>query len=130
MTSQTTTVIFGIPIPSSNPIFLSIVAIHVLFGLAAVIIGAVAMLTNKGRGRHSNRSYLFLVPVWHFYHHECFGVHALARGLRPIFLRGTFVRVRMARPQHFAASMAPMAPSTSHAYGCVLHFNDYGVLRR
>jgi hypothetical protein len=36
MTSQTTTVIFGIPIPSSNPIFLSIVAIHVLFGLAAV----------------------------------------------------------------------------------------------
>ena len=54
MTSQTTTVIFGIPIPSSNPVFLSIVAIHVLFGLAAVIIGAVAMLTNKGRGRHSN----------------------------------------------------------------------------
>jgi uncharacterized membrane protein len=54
MTSQTTTVIFGISIPSSNPVFLGIVAIHVLFGLAAVIVGAVAMLSNKGRGRHSN----------------------------------------------------------------------------
>jgi len=54
MTSETITVIFGIPIPSSNPVFLSIVFIHVLFGLAAVIVGAVAMLSNKGRGRHSN----------------------------------------------------------------------------
>ena len=54
MTSQTTTVLFGIPIPSSNPIFLGIVGIHVLFGLAAVIAGAIAMLSTKGRGRHSN----------------------------------------------------------------------------
>jgi hypothetical protein len=54
MTSQTTTVLFGIPIPSSNPIFLGIVGIHVLFGLAAVIVGAIAMLSTKGRGRHSN----------------------------------------------------------------------------
>lgn len=53
MTSQTTTVIFGIPIPSSNPIFLGIVGIHVLFGLAAVIAGAIAMLSKKGRGQHS-----------------------------------------------------------------------------
>jgi len=54
MTPQTTTVIFGIPIPSSNPIFLGIVGIHVLFGLAAAIFGVIAMLSNKGRGRHSN----------------------------------------------------------------------------
>jgi uncharacterized membrane protein len=49
-----TTVLFGIPIPSANPLFLSTVGIHVLFGLAAVITGAVAMLSTKGRGRHSN----------------------------------------------------------------------------
>jgi multisubunit Na+/H+ antiporter MnhB subunit len=54
MTPQTTTVIFGIPIPSSNPVFLGIVAIHVLFGLAAVIFGVIAMLSSKGRGRHSS----------------------------------------------------------------------------
>src|SRR5262249_9161280 len=35
------------------PVFLAIVGIHVLFGLAAVIVGAVAMLSNKRRGRHS-----------------------------------------------------------------------------
>lgn len=54
MTPQPPTVIFGIPTPSENPIFLGIVAIHVSFGLAAVISGTIAMLSNKGRGRHSN----------------------------------------------------------------------------
>lgn len=49
-----TTVLFGIPVPSANPLFLSVVAVHVLFGVAAVISGAVAMLSVKGRGRHSN----------------------------------------------------------------------------
>lgn len=48
------TVLFGIPIPSSNPDFLALVGIHVLFGSAAVVTGAVAMFSAKGRGRHSN----------------------------------------------------------------------------
>ena len=48
------TVVLGIPIPSSDPVFLAIIGIHILFGLAAVISGAVAMLSSKGRGRHSN----------------------------------------------------------------------------
>jgi hypothetical protein len=54
MPGNSTTVIFGIPIPSADPIFLGIIGIHVLFGLAAVITGALAMFSNKGRGRHSN----------------------------------------------------------------------------
>jgi uncharacterized membrane protein len=44
----------GIPIPSTDPVFFAIVGVHVLFGLAALITGAVAMLSKKGRGRHSN----------------------------------------------------------------------------
>ena len=47
------TVVLGLPIPSSSPLFLATVAIHVLFGLAAVITGALAMLSRKGRGQHS-----------------------------------------------------------------------------
>src|SRR4029079_15803871 len=43
-----------IPIPSNDPVFLAIIGIHVLFGLAAVIAAAVAMLSEKGRGRHSD----------------------------------------------------------------------------
>ena len=48
------TVILGIPIPSANPIFLSLVAVHIAFGLAAVIAGLGAMFSGKGRGAHSN----------------------------------------------------------------------------
>jgi uncharacterized membrane protein len=42
----------GIEVPSASPIFLTIVAVHVLLGLACVITGAVAMLSPKRRGRH------------------------------------------------------------------------------
>src|SRR5262249_44266675 len=54
MPGDSTTVILGIPIPRSDPVFLWIIAIHVLFGLTAVITGALAMFSDKGRGRHSN----------------------------------------------------------------------------
>ena len=49
-----TTVILGIPIPSDSRLFLIVVGIHVLFGSAAVVTGGLAMLSPKGRGRHSN----------------------------------------------------------------------------
>lgn len=49
-----TTVAFGIPIPSTDPIFLGIVGVHVVFGVAAVIAGAGAMLSRKGLGGHFN----------------------------------------------------------------------------
>jgi hypothetical protein len=50
---ERTTVILGIPIPSDDPLFLAIVGIHILFGMAAVAGGAAAMLSRKGRGRHA-----------------------------------------------------------------------------
>jgi uncharacterized membrane protein len=49
------TVIFGIEIPSINPIFLAVVVgIHIPLGLTCVVVGAVAMFSAKGRGRHSS----------------------------------------------------------------------------
>ena len=45
-------VVFGIPIPSSSPVFLSILAMHVAAGLSCVVAGAVAMLSPKRVGRH------------------------------------------------------------------------------
>jgi uncharacterized membrane protein len=48
------TVVAGIPIPSTSPIFLAIVAVHVLFGLACTVAGVIAMLSRKRRGRHSD----------------------------------------------------------------------------
>jgi len=51
MTEGITTVA-GIAIPSTDPVFLSIVAIHVPLGILCVVTGAIAMLSEKGPGRH------------------------------------------------------------------------------
>lgn len=45
-------VVLGIPVPSSSPVFLTIVAIHVAAGLSCTLAGAVAMLAPKRRGLH------------------------------------------------------------------------------
>lgn len=52
MTDGTTT-IAGIEIPSTSPVFLTIVGVHILLGLTCVVTGFVAMMSRKGRGRHS-----------------------------------------------------------------------------
>ena len=45
-------VVLGIPIPSSSPLFLGIVAVHVVAGLICSVAGLVAMLAPKRAGRH------------------------------------------------------------------------------
>jgi uncharacterized membrane protein len=45
--------ILGIQIPSVDPVFLTIVGFHILVGIPCVIVGAIAMFSPKGRGRHS-----------------------------------------------------------------------------
>jgi hypothetical protein len=35
MANEGTTVVLGIPIPSTSPVFLAIIGVHVLFGLEA-----------------------------------------------------------------------------------------------
>lgn len=48
------TIILGIEIPSTDPVLIAvIVGIHIPLGLACVVAGAVAMLSEKRRGRHS-----------------------------------------------------------------------------
>jgi uncharacterized membrane protein len=49
-----TTNIGGIVIPSIDPVFLAvIIGLHIPLGIACVTTGAAAMLSRKGRGRHS-----------------------------------------------------------------------------
>jgi hypothetical protein len=45
-------VVFGIPIPSSSPVFLSIVAVHVAAGIVCTFAGITAMLAQKRPGKH------------------------------------------------------------------------------
>jgi hypothetical protein len=50
--TDTATIVAGIPIPSGDPVFLAVVGVHVLLGLACTITGIVAMLSPKRIGRH------------------------------------------------------------------------------
>jgi hypothetical protein len=50
--SDGTTNLAGIAIPSTDPVFLGVVAMHILLGLACAFTGAVAMLSQKRAGRH------------------------------------------------------------------------------
>jgi hypothetical protein len=54
-----TTDIAGIEIPSTNPVFLTLVGIHVLLGLVCVIAGAIAMLSSKYQGRHPRNGTIY-----------------------------------------------------------------------
>src|SRR5437762_5864845 len=52
MTGAETTVVAGIEIPSTSPVFLTVVGFHVVVWLACVVTGAIAMLSAKRPGRH------------------------------------------------------------------------------
>ena len=52
MTDGDMTIVAGIEIPSTNPVFLTVVGIHVLLGLAGTVTGVIAMLSRKRAGRH------------------------------------------------------------------------------
>jgi hypothetical protein len=52
MTAEGTTIMAGIDIPSTSPIFLTIVGLHIIAGVACVLAGATAMLSPKQPGRH------------------------------------------------------------------------------
>jgi len=69
-------IVAGIEIPSSDPVFLGIVGVHVLLGLMCTITGIIAMLSNKRPGRH---------PVFGSVYYWCLlGVLVTASGLAAV----------------------------------------------
>ena len=48
------TIVFGIPVPSVDPVFLDVVRFHIVAAIGCVLAGVMAMLSRKGRGRHSS----------------------------------------------------------------------------
>jgi hypothetical protein len=55
------TIIFGLPVPSTNKVFLAFVVLHILMSLVCVLSGLFAMLAVKGGKRH-----LFFGRVYFF----------------------------------------------------------------
>ena len=106
-----TTDIAGIEIPSANPVFLTMVGLHVLLGLACVVTGAIAMLSPKrSRPPSPQRDDLFLVPGRCVPDGGRFGGGALGSGLslvcpgRIVVCGGLF---RAARPGGTAGAIGP-----------------------
>jgi hypothetical protein len=58
-----TTEIAGLIIHSDDPLFLSIVALHVAAGLVAVMAGLVAMFSRKRRGWHSQSGSVYFWAI-------------------------------------------------------------------
>jgi hypothetical protein len=54
-----TTIVFGVPVPSTDLGFLAVVRFHILVGVACVVAGLVAMFSRKRRGRHSTFGTLY-----------------------------------------------------------------------
>jgi uncharacterized membrane protein len=110
MPNESTTIVLGIPIPSTNPVFLAIIGIHVLFGLAALITGAVAMLSKKGRGRHSNLGTIYFWCLFGvFVTMSALSFMRWGRELSLVHSRDAFIRVCVFRAHCCAAAPAPMA---------------------
>jgi hypothetical protein len=57
--SDDTTIVFGIPVPSVDPVFLAVVRFHIIVGVTCVVAGMTAMLSAKRRGRHSTSGTLY-----------------------------------------------------------------------
>ncbi|MEQ1864200.1 MAG: DUF2306 domain-containing protein [Micropepsaceae bacterium] len=53
------TTIAGIEIPSTDPLFLTIVTVHIALGILCVTTGAIAMLSSKVPGRHPRYGTLY-----------------------------------------------------------------------
>jgi uncharacterized membrane protein len=51
--SSDVTMVFGFPVPSVDPVFLAVVRFHIVVGIGCGVAGVIAMLSRKGRGRHS-----------------------------------------------------------------------------
>lgn len=69
-------VVTGIEIPSGDPVFLAIVGVHVLLGLACTITGIITMLSAKRPGRH---------PWFGSIYYRCLmGVFVTASGLAAV----------------------------------------------
>lgn len=54
----------GFEIPFDGRLFLTVLGIHVLFGIACVVAGLVAMLSRKWHGRHSNAGIVYYWALW------------------------------------------------------------------
>jgi hypothetical protein len=70
----------------ADPIFLAVVGVHILLGLACTVTGAIAMPSQKRAGRHPRYDYGKQLPVWKELPHFTYWLLPLAVGI-PLIVR-------------------------------------------
>ena len=55
--------LFGIPIPSTDKVFVGIVVVHILISLVAVVTGALAMFAHKTSLRHKKNGNIYFLSM-------------------------------------------------------------------
>lgn len=110
--------ILGTDVGSTNPVFLAVLALHVLAALTAVLTGACAALTAKGSSRHVRfgRRYYQAISV-------VFGTAAVLAAMRfredyPLILIGSVA---------FAAATIGYLHRRRHRAGNAAHISGMGV---
>ena len=123
------TIIAGIPIPSTSPVFLAVVGFHVLLGLICTLVGIVAMLSKKGaRKALEFWNNLFLVFIPRFCVLYVIGCCPVAGRLPSLFYWITFICFSVLGPKGDAQS-AQFYP-TRHRNGDTLYSAFDRLLRR
>jgi hypothetical protein len=125
-----TTIVFGIPVPSADPVFLAVVRFHILVGIVCVVAGVVAMLSSKGRGPAFdvwNALLLVLSNRCRFSDRPVRG--ALGGELSPVLSWGVFLDSSDRRAHGSSAALAQLRKAPHHRRGFVLHSDADRVLR-
>jgi hypothetical protein len=54
----------GFEVPSDDPVFLTVLSIHVMAGLVCVIAGIISMLSKKKPGYHPKSGNIYFLSLW------------------------------------------------------------------
>ena len=109
----------GIKIPSSDPLFVTVVAVHVLLGLVCTITGIVAMLSAKRAGRH---------PLFGSVYYWCLmGVFVTACGLAAVRWSEDYHLFILGTLAFAAASLGRMARRKRWSNWARLHISGMGT---
>jgi hypothetical protein len=124
-------IVLGIPIPSSSPVFLTIVAVHVIAGIVCTLAGVAAMLAPKRSGRHPYAGTVyFLEPSGSFPFHGRSISSPLAGQQSPLhFGRRIFWR-RHSWTNCEASALAWVVDHSRDRHGAFVRRPAYSVLCR
>lgn len=130
MTADSTTIL-GIEIPSTDPVFLAvIVGIHIPLGIACVMFGAVAMLSEKRRGRHSTFGTVYYWSLCALFASATFLFdHAMGRELSSVHFGSALIGVGVVWSCGPSTAMAQLGSPAHHRDGALVCSDAHRLLR-